>query len=56
VSDLARVYTPSLAPGLISGTAASNAAGAGVPEVSGQEKATHKNSNLGHDYRDDRTK
>lgn len=55
-SDLARQYPPASAPGLYSGTAAANAAGSGVPEVSGQEKATGKNGNNGRDYRDDRTR
>lgn len=56
MSDLARQYAPALAPGLISGTTASYAAGAGVPEIAGKEKATGKNSDSGHDYKDDRTK
>lgn len=56
MSDLARQYPPALQPGLYSGSAASNAAGSGMPEVPGQEKATHKNSNSGHDYKDDRTR
>jgi len=55
-SDLARQYPPGQAPGLISGTAASYAAGAGVPEVPGKERATHSNRDLGHDYKDDRAK
>jgi hypothetical protein len=56
MSDLARQYAPGKEPGLVSGTAASNAAGSGVPEVPGQEKATGKNGNTGHDYKDDRTR
>jgi hypothetical protein len=56
MSDLARQYPPALQPGLYSGSAASNAAGSGMPEVSGQEKATHKNRDLSHDYKDDRSK
>jgi hypothetical protein len=56
MSDLARQYPPALAPGLYSGTAAANAAGSGLPEVPGQEKATGKNSSNGHDYKDDRTR
>jgi hypothetical protein len=49
VSDLARVYAngQELAKGNQTG---------GTPEVNGSEKATSKNSNLGHDYKDDRTK
>jgi hypothetical protein len=56
MSDLARVYPPALHPGLVAGTAASNTAGAGVPQPPGQEKATLLNSHNGHDYKDDRTK
>ena len=56
MSDIAKVYAPGKEPGLVSGTAASNAAGAGLPEVNGKEKATVKNADLGHDYKDDRTK
>jgi len=49
VSDLARVYPngQELAKGGQTG---------GTPEVAGQEKATVKNGDRGHDYRDDRTK
>ena len=49
MSDLARVYAngQELAKGYQTG---------GTPEASGSEKATVKNSNLGHDYKDDRTK
>lgn len=56
MSDLARQYPPGLTPGLVSGTAASNAAGAGVPQPPGLELATHGNRDRGHDYRDDRTR
>lgn len=56
MSDIARQYPPGLTPGLIAGTPASVAAGAGLPEQSGKEKATHSNRDLGHDYKDDRTK
>lgn len=56
MSDIARQYPPAAQPGLYSGTAAANAAGSGVPEIPGQEKATSKNSSLGHDYKDDRTR
>jgi hypothetical protein len=56
MSDLARQFPAATAPGLYSGSAVSNAAGSGMPEVAGQEKATGKNSSLSHDYRDDRTK
>lgn len=55
-SDLARQYPPALQPGLYSGTAASNSAGAGVPQPPGQEKASLVNQHNGHDYKDDRTK
>lgn len=49
MSDLARVYPPGqeLAKGGQTG---------GLPYPAGQEKATHSNSNLAHDYKDDRTK
>jgi hypothetical protein len=56
MSDLARQYPPALQPGLYAGTPASVAAGAGLPEASGSEKATSKNGNNGHDYKDDRTR
>lgn len=56
MSDLARVYASGKEPGLVAGTTASNAAGAGLPEAGGKEKATVKNGDLGHDYKDDRTK
>jgi hypothetical protein len=56
MSDLARVYAPGKEVGFIAGTPASIAAGAGLPEVSGREKATSKNGDLGHDYKDDRTR
>jgi hypothetical protein len=56
VSDLARQYPPALLPGLYSGTAAANAAGSGVPAQNGKELAHGGNSNLSHDYKDDRTK
>ena len=56
MSDLARQYSPALQPGLVSGTAASNTAGAGVPQPPGLERASHANRDSGHDYKDDRTK
>jgi hypothetical protein len=56
VSDLARVYPPASAPGLISGTAASNTAGAGLVAQAGKELATVANGDKCHDYKDDRTK
>ena len=56
MSDIAKQYPPASAPGLISGTAASIAAGAGVPEQAGKEKASHANRDNGHDYKDDRTR
>lgn len=56
MSDLARVYPPGKELGLIAGTAASIAAGAGLPEVSGKEKANNGNGDKAHDYKDDRTK
>lgn len=56
MSDLARQYAPGKEPGLVSGTVAANAAGSGVPEASGSEKATGKNGSNGRDYKDDRTR
>jgi hypothetical protein len=56
VSDLARQYPPALQPGLVSGTAASNSAGAGVTQPAGSERASAVNQHSGHDYKDDRTK
>lgn len=49
MSDIARVYPngKELAIGGQTG---------GVPEVPGKEKATGKNADLGHDYKDDRTR
>ena len=55
-SDIARQYPPASTPGLVSGTAAANAAGSGVPQPAGQEKASHVNQHNGHDYKDDRTR
>lgn len=55
-SDIARQYPPALQPGLVSGTAASNTAGAGVPQPAGQERASQVNQHAGHDYKDDRTR
>jgi hypothetical protein len=46
MSDIARPYAPGKEPGLVAGTAASNTAGAGLPEVSGKEKATLSNQHL----------
>ena len=40
MSDIARPYPPALQPGLFSGSAASNAAGAGVPQPAGKELAS----------------
>lgn len=56
MSDLARQYPPGLTPGLISGSAVSNTAGAGVQQPPGKELATQSNGDKGHDYKDDRTK
>ena len=56
MSDIARVYASGKEPGLIAGTAASIAAGAGLPEVNGKEKASTANGDKGHDYKDDRSK
>lgn len=48
MSDLARPYQPGKEPGLISGTAASYAAGAGTPEQPGKEKASLQNQHNAH--------
>lgn len=56
MSDIARVYAAGKEPGLFSGSTASNAAGAGLPEVSGKEKSVIDTKNLSHDYMDNRTK
>jgi hypothetical protein len=51
-SDLARQYPPASQPGLVSGTAASNAAGGGVPQPPGKELAHNGNQHLAHVYAD----
>ena len=56
MSDIARQYPPASQPGLVSGTAASNAAGAGVSQPAGLERASHANQHNSHDYKDDRTR
>jgi hypothetical protein len=56
MSALARVYVSGTEPMLVSGTAASNAAGAGTPQPNGRELATIGNAALGRDYQDNRTK
>jgi hypothetical protein len=56
MSDIARQYAAGKEPGLVSGTAAANAAGSGVPQPAGKEIATVLNSPNGHDYKDDRTR
>jgi hypothetical protein len=53
MSDLARQYAPGKEPGLYSGSATSNAAGSGVPEIPGKEKASQNNRDSGHDYKTD---
>lgn len=55
-SDIARQYPPASQPGLVSGTTASNTAGAGVSQPAGLERASHANQHNGHDYKDDRTR
>lgn len=52
MSDIARQYPPATAPGLISGTTASNAAGAGTAQPNGKELAHNGNRDLGHNYGD----
>ncbi len=49
MSDIARVYAPGTEP-------AKGNQNLSVQYPPGLEKATHGNSNLGHDYKDDRTK
>lgn len=46
MSDIARVYAAGKEPMLISGTTASNNAGAGTPEQSGHEKSHVGNAGL----------
>jgi len=46
VSDLARVYAPGKELGLVSGSAAANAAGSGVPQPAGKELAHAGNAGL----------
>ena len=53
MSDLARQFPPATAPILIAGTAASNTAGAGVPQPAGQERASQANQHNAHDYKND---
>ena len=52
MSDIAKVYAPGKEPMLVSGTAASNAAGSGVPQAAGKELAHGGNSDKGHNYGD----
>lgn len=52
MSDIARQYPPALTPGLLAGTAASNTAGAGVPQPNGKELAHNGNQHLAHNYGD----
>lgn len=49
MSDIARPYPNGSEP-------AKGGQTGGIPEVNGSEKASTKNGNLAHDYRDDRTK
>ncbi len=49
MSDIARVYAPGTEP-------AKGGQTGGKPYPNGQELASHVNSNLAHDYKDDRTK
>lgn len=51
-SDLARQYPPGKEPVLVSGTAAANAAGSGVPQPAGKELAHAGNRDLGHNWGD----
>ena len=56
MSDLAKQYAPSAVPGLIAGTAASYTAGAGTVKALSLGETSVRNADLGHDYKDDRTK
>lgn len=49
MSDIARVYPSGQEP-------AKGGQTGGLPYPNGQEKAHPGNANLGHDYKDDRTK
>lgn len=49
ISDIARVYPSGQEP-------AKGGQTGGQPEQSGKEKAHVGNANLGHDYKDDRTR
>lgn len=49
MSDIARQYPPGSEP-------AKGGSNLSVQYPAGQEKASHNNSNLAHDYKDDRTK
>lgn len=49
LSDLSRVYAPGTEP-------ARGGQPGGQPEAAGLEKASVKNRDAGHDYRDDRTR
>lgn len=51
-SDIGKVYAAGKEPMLLSGTAASNTAGGGVPRVAGSELAHLGNQHLGHVYVD----
>ena len=53
MSDIARQYSPSTAPGLIAGTAASYNAGAGTVKPAAQGETSVKNADNGHDYKTD---
>lgn len=48
MSDIARVYAPGKEPELISGTAAADAAGSGVPRAAGKELASNANGDKAH--------
>ena len=52
MSDLAKTYAPGKEPMLLSGSAAANAAGSGVPQPAGKELAHGGNSDKGHNYGD----
>lgn len=56
MSDLAKQYPPASQPGLYAGSTASYAAGAGTVKAAALGETSVKNSDLGRDYRDDRTR
>ena len=52
MSDISKQYPPGKELTIVVGTAAANAAGAGVPQPNGKELAHNGNRDLGHNYGD----